>query len=169
MGHGLAKAVAAAAAVAAAVAVGWMLWPRPTAAPVSATTTRQYLDASACLLTGADGVTPGTPGAPVWRAMESASAATRVMASYLPAATPADAGPMLNTLVERQCGVIVVMDASLAQVAKTARANPARRFILVTGSAADGPAVVPSNAVVVQAADAARPIDQAVTALAGAA
>jgi hypothetical protein len=74
---------------------------------------------------------------------------------------------MLNTLVERQCGVIVVMGASRVQVAKTAQANPGRRFILVTSSAADGPAVVPSNAVVVQAADAARPIEQAVTALAG--
>ena len=136
----------AAVAVAAAVlfVVGWMLWPRPAAVP--APTTRQYLDTSACLLTGPDGVAPGTPGAPVWQAIESASLASRVMVSYLPVARPADASAMLNTLVERKCGVIVVMDASRVQVASTAtwtiltpgrrRRNPARRVSEISRDAA---------------------------------
>jgi hypothetical protein len=165
MGQGLVRAAAVAVAAAVLLVVGWMLWPRPAAVP--APTTRQYLDTSACLLTGPDGVTPGTPGARVWQTIESASLATRVMVSYLPVARPADASAMLNTLVERRCGVIVVMDASRVQVASTAKANPGHRFILITSSAVAGPAVVPSNAVVVPAADASRSIDQAVTALAG--
>ena len=89
------------------------------------------------------------------------------MVSYLPVARPADADAMLNTLVERRCGVIVVMGASLVQVATAAKANPGRQFILITSSTAAGPAAAPPNAVVVPAADASRRIDQAVTALAG--
>ena len=164
MGQGLVRAAAVAAAAAALVVVGWLLWPRPA---VPAPTTRQYLDTSACLLTGPDGVTPGTPGARVWQAIESASVASRVMVSYLPVARPADASAMLNTLVERKCGVIVVMDASRVQVASTAKANPGQRFILIASSTVAGPAVVPPNAVVVPAADASGYIDQAVMALAG--
>jgi hypothetical protein len=165
MGQGLVRAAAVAVAGAVLFVVGWMLWPRPAAVP--APTTRPYLDTSACLLTGPDGVTPGTPGAGVWHAIESASLASRVMVSYLPVARPADASAMLNTLVERRCGVIVVMDASRVQVASTAKANPGHQFILITSSIAAGPDVVPPNAVVVPAADASRRIDQAVAALAG--
>ena len=165
MGQGLVRTAAVAVAAAVLFVVGWMLWPRPAAVP--APTTRQYLDTSACLLTGPDGVAPGTPGAPVWQAIESASLASRVMVSYLPVARPADASAMLNTLVERKCGVIVVMDASRVQVASTATANPGHRFILIASSTVAGPAAVPPNAVVVPAADASGYIDQAVMALAG--
>jgi hypothetical protein len=165
MGHGLVKAAAVAVAAAVLFVVGWTLWPSP--ATVAAPTTRQYLDASACLLTGPDGVTPGTPGARVWQAIESASLASRVMVSYLPVARPADAGAMLNTLVQRRCGVIVVMGASRVEVASTAQADPGHRFILITSSAVAGPAVVPPNAIVVTAAAASRYIDQALSALAG--
>jgi len=48
-----------------------------------------------------------------------------------------------------------------------AAAGPGRRFILVTGSTAAGPAVVPANTVVVPAAGASGRIVQEVTALAG--
>jgi hypothetical protein len=165
MGHGLVRAAAVAVAAAVLFIVGLMLWPRPAA--VTAPSTRQYLDTSACLLTGADGVTPGTPGARVWQEIESASAASRVMVSYLPVAVPADASAMLNTLVERRCGVIIVMDASRIQVASAAKANPGHQFILITSSTSAGPAAVPPNAVVVPAAGASRYIDQAVSALSG--
>ena len=67
----------------------------------------------------------------------AASLASHVMVSYLPGTGPA------------------------------AKANPGRRFVLVTTSTAAGPAVVPANAVVVPAAEAAGRIDQEVTALAG--
>jgi hypothetical protein len=163
MGQGLVRAAVVAAAAAVLFVAAWVLWPRPgtVAAPA-----RQYLDASACLLTGAGGVAPGTAGGRAWRVMESASVASRVMVSYLPG-TGAAVPVLLNTLVEQRCGVIVVTGGSRAQVAGVARANPGDRFILVTGSAVAGPAVVPPNVVVVPAAAAARRIGQEVTALAG--
>jgi hypothetical protein len=160
-----------AAAIVAAAAVGvfvtaWVLWPRP-ASTVAAPQARQHVDASACLLTGSGGVAPGTPGARAWHAMQSASLASHVMVSYLPGTGPADVPALLNTLVERRCGVIVVTAASQVQVADAARANPGQRFVLVATAIAAGPAVVPPNAVVVPAAAASGRIDQEVSALAG--
>jgi hypothetical protein len=164
MRQGVVKAAIAAVAAVAVLITVWVLWPRPV--PVAVPRARQYLDVSACLLTGSSGVTPGTVGGQAWHALESASLASHVMVSYLPGTGPAGVPAMLNTLVERQCGVIVVTGASQIQVASVAKANPGRRFILVTSSTAAGPAAVPSNAVVVPAADAAGRIDQEVTALA---
>jgi hypothetical protein len=77
---------------------------------------RQYLDVSACLLTDPSGIAAGAAGAPVWSAMESASLATHVMVSYLPDTGPGDVGPMVNTLVERKCGVIITAVAPPAAV-----------------------------------------------------
>lgn len=165
MRHALVKAAVAATAAAAILVAAWVLWLRP--ATVAAPQARQYLDASACLLTGASGVTPGTPGARAWQAMESASLASHVMVTYLPSTGPADVPTLLNTLVERQCGVIVATGASRAQVASAAKANPGRRFILVTSSTAAGPAAVPPNTAVVPASGASGRIEQEVTALAG--
>lgn len=165
------KAAVVAAAVAAVVFTAtWVLWPRPATVTAPRTTqyqARQYQDASACLLTGPSGVSPRTPGAQAWRAMQSASLASHVMVSYLPGTGPADVPALLNTLVERKCGLIVVTGASRNQLASAARANPGRRFILVTGTTAAGPAAVPPNAVVVSSADASVRISQEVTALAG--
>jgi hypothetical protein len=159
------KAAIAAMAAVAVFITAWVLWLRPgTAATPRA---RQYLDVSACLLTGSSGVAPGTPGAQAWHAMQSASLASHVMVSYLPDAGPANVPALLNTLVERRCGVIVVTGASRTQVTSAAKANPGRRFILVTSSTAVGPAAVPPNTVVVPVADASGRIDQEVTALAG--
>ena len=159
------KAAVAATAAVSAFIIAWMLWPRPaTAAPPRA---RQYLDASACLLTGSSGVTPGTPGAQAWHAMQSASLASHVMVSYLPSTGPADVPALLNTLVERRCGVIVVTAAARIQVTGVAKANPGRRFIVVTSGAAAGSAAVPPNTVVVPVADASGRIDRELTALAG--
>ena len=101
--------------------------------------------------------------------MQSASLASHVMVSYLPGTGPAEVPALLNTLVERKCGVIVVTGASWNQVASAAQANPGHRFILVTSSAAAGPAAAPPNTVVVSAAVASVRISQEVTALAGAA
>jgi len=156
------KAAVTAGVAVAAFVIAWALWPSP--APPRA---RPYLDVSACLLTGASGITPGSTGAQAWHAMESASLTSHVMVSYLPATGPADVPVMLNTLVERRCGVIVVTDATRVQVAGAAKANPGRRFILVTTSTAAGPAPVPSNTAVVPAANASGRIDREVTALAG--
>jgi hypothetical protein len=170
MKQGWTTAVVAAAAAAAIFIAAWVLWPRPAGTATAAATApraRQYLDTSACLLTGSSGVSPGTPGAQAWHAMQSASLASHVMVSYLPSTGSADVPVLLNTLVNRKCGVIVVTGAYRNQVASAAQANPGRRFILVTASAAAGPAVVPANTVVVSAADASGRINQEVTALAG--
>jgi hypothetical protein len=155
--------VSAAAAVLAVVLAGWVLWPRPAAVPQA----RQYLDVTACLLTGPDGVGTGAPAAPAWTAMEKASLASHVMVSYLSATAPADVTVLLNTMVQRQCGVIVTDGASPAQVASAARANPRQRFVLVASSGAVS--AVPANAVVVSTAAAPARIDQALRALASAA
>jgi hypothetical protein len=137
------------------------------AATVAAPRARQYLDVSACLLTGSGGVAPGTPVAQVWRAMQSVSLASHVMVSYLPGTGPAGVPALLSTLVERRCSFIVVTGASRIQVTSAAKANPGRCFILVTSSTAAGPAAVPPNTVVVPAADASGRVDQEITALAG--
>ena len=139
----------------------WALRPRPPAAPHA----RQYLNVSACLLTDPKGVAPGTPAAPVWAAMQSASLATHVMVSYLPATGPADVKPMLNTLIQRQCGVIITTGPATAGVAETGKANPHQHFLLVTAPGSAAPAAAP-NTTVVSAAGAPGRIDQVIRALA---
>ena len=52
-----------------------------------------------CPLTDFRGIAPGTPGAPAWAAMQSASLATHVMVGYLPGTGPGNATLMINTLV----------------------------------------------------------------------
>ena len=129
----------------AAGAAAWALWPRPAVVPQA----RQYLDVSACLLTGPQGVVPGSPSAPVWTSMEAASQATHVMVSYLPDMGHGDVPVLLSSLVQRRCGVIVTSGATPAQVVVAARANPHQKFVLVTGSTAAG---VPGNTAVVSPA-----------------
>jgi basic membrane lipoprotein Med (substrate-binding protein (PBP1-ABC) superfamily) len=163
-------AVAAGVVVSAAAVAAWMLWPGPGpgSATAAAPPARQYLDVSACLLTGAGGVSPGTVGGQAWSAMESASLTSHVMVSHLPSAEPADVPVLLNTLIERECGVIVVTGASQNQVTSAARANPGHRFILVAGGTSAGSVAVLPNAVTVSAARAPGRINQEVLALAGA-
>lgn len=122
----------------------------------------QYLDVSACLLTGPQGVTPGSPAAPVWASLEAASQRSHVMVSYLPDIAPASPRVLLNSLVQRRCGVIITTGAPPALVVAAARANPSQRFVLV----ADSPATAaPANAVVVSSADAAARIGSVVRTL----
>jgi hypothetical protein len=147
--------VAAGAGIAA-----WLLWPRPAPVPQA----RQYLNVSACLLTDPRGVVPGTPAAPVWAAMESASLASHVMVSYLSDTGPADVTPMLSTLIQRQCGVIITTGTDASQVISAAKADPGQHFLLVTQ--AGGFTEAPSNATIVAPAAAADRIDHTIRALA---
>lgn len=155
---------AAIAVILAAGSAAWGLWPRPAAAPAA----RQYLSATACLLTGKAGIAPGTPAAREWASMEEASLATHVMVSYLSGTGPADVPIMLNTLIQRQCGVIITADAAPTQLLNAAQAHPEQHFLLVTALSADE-LHVPSNAVIVSAAGAPRQIDEAIHGLAAAA
>ena len=152
------------AAILAAGFAAWTLRPRPAAAPQA----RQYLNATACLLTGQAGIAAGTPAAREWASMQAASLATHVMVSYLPDTGPADVPVMLNTLIQRQCGVIITADAAPAQVLNAAQAHPHQHFLLVTALSADV-SRVPRNAVVVSPAGAPRQINQAIRALVAAA
>jgi len=151
---------AGACVVAAGAAVTWAFWPSN---PVTAPHARHYLNVTACLLTDSRGIAPGTPGAPAWAAMQNASLATHVMVSYLPDAGPGNATVMLNTLVQRHCGVIITTGTATRQVLAAARANPHQRFLLVAGHPA---AATTPNAAVVTAADAPQRIDQAIHTLA---
>lgn len=140
----------------------WAVWPRPgtTAAPQA----RQYLNATVCLLTDSRGIIPGAPGASAWAAMQRASLVTRVMVSYLPATGPADVSSMLNTLIQRHCGLIVATGTAPVQVIRAARANPGQHFLLVATEASGTAA--PSNTTVVSARNAPDRIDRAVRSLA---
>jgi len=158
VGAGVAVAMIVAALAA------WGLWPRPPAVPDSGGI--RYLNVSACLLTGPSGITPGTASAPVWDAMRAASQASHVMVSYLPDTGPADVTPMLNTLIERQCGVIVATSDATSAVAKAARANPHQSFLLVAAQGGHAAATATPNTVVIPAADASGRIGQALDALA---
>lgn len=153
--------LAGGAVVIAAVVTAWGVWPSPAPAPQA----RHYLDLSACLLTGPGGIASGTPAAPVWAAMQSASLATHVMVSYLSDTGPADVQPMLNTLIERQCGVIVATSDASAGVIAAGKANPRQQFLLVAAAGAASVAGTP-NTTVVSKADASGRIDQVIRTLA---
>ncbi len=154
-------AAGAATVLTVAGAAAWSWWPRPAAVAHA----RQYLNVSACLLTGPAGIAPGTPAAPVWAAMQSASLATHVMVSYLPDTGPADARPMLNTLIERRCGVIVATGTAASDVIAAGKANPGQHFLLVAAPGAAAAAGT-RNTDIVSAADAPGRIDHAIRTLA---
>jgi hypothetical protein len=116
--------LAAGACVAAAGAVAWALWPSN---PATAPQARHYLNVTACLLTDSRGIAPGTPGAPAWAAMQNASLATHVMVSYLPDSGPGNATVMLDTLVQRHCGVIITTGAAASQPDRGHRLRCLRR------------------------------------------
>jgi len=126
---------------------------------------RQYLNVTACLLTDSSGIAPGAPGATAWRAMQSASLATHVRVSYLPVIAPATPSVMLGTLMERNCGVIIITGAPAAVVVKAARSDRHQEFVVVAASGTADPQGV-RNLVVVSPGGAPAGIDQAVRALA---
>jgi hypothetical protein len=161
--------LAAGAAVVAAVVTAWLLWPRPA---VTVAQARSYLNVTACLLTGPGGIAPGTPGLPVWSAMQAASRPTHVMVSYLAVSRPADAPVMLSTLVQRQCGIIITAGIAPGPVLAAARISPRQRFLMVaataTSAAPPARAAPPANAAIVPPAAASGRIGQAIHALAAA-
>jgi hypothetical protein len=159
--------VAAAAVTVGLIAAltGSSLWPFRSGPPSAAPHARRYLDATACLLTNPGGIAPGTPGAPVWKAMQAASLSTHVMVTYLPDTGPADATVMLSTLMERQCGVIITTGTPAAKVIKAARTSRRQKFVLVAAPAPAIPTGLP-NTVIVSPAGAPARIDQAIRAVA---
>jgi hypothetical protein len=131
------------AAVAAASA--WML--RPDEVDPRA---RVYTDATACLLTPADGVN-GTAAAPVWAGMQQASQATDGKVQFLEVEGPqtgTQAGTFLATLVNGDCDlVLTVGPAPNAALTASARSYPKMSFVMIgTGKEADNVSVVPPGA-----------------------
>ncbi len=157
--------VAAALVVAAVASVLVLARPSASRRPAPGAQARVYLNATACLLTNPSGIAPGGPGAPVWGAMEKASLATHVMVSYLPASGPAEVPVLLNTLVERRCGVIIAAGPAPGRVAAAAKANPRQQFVVVVAPGTRAGELTP-NAQAVSAADAPARIGRVIRALA---
>lgn len=138
-----------------AVVVVVAVWPSsgPAGPYRPAPRARVYNAATICLLTGPLGVTGAA--APVWAGVEKASGATSDQAEFLAAVgsveTVGSVTPFVNTLVERQCTVIVAVGAVEVEAAGVAASgDAATRFLLVDG----GSAATASNVSVVSGASA---------------
>jgi basic membrane lipoprotein Med (substrate-binding protein (PBP1-ABC) superfamily) len=149
-------AVAALALILGAVAA-WAFWPDPRPRQ------REYLDATACLLTDEKGVT-GKDAAPIWSAMQDASVSSLVRVQYLPVNGPQtadNARAYVASLAGGKCGVVIAVGtAQVDAVTATAQTFPAARFVTVGGGTPS------ANVSVVEASDAATAIGQRVSALA---
>lgn len=137
------RATVAIVAVVCVLGVTAVWWAASRSSDASRQTrVRPYKDASACLLTGAAGVSDGT-GATAWQGLQDASAAMDVMVSYLAvlpapgAPGPGDAGAYLASLAQRHCAVVVAVGAAQsAAVAQYAGRFSRVRFVVLDGRAA---------------------------------
>jgi len=121
----------------------WALWPD------SEPRQRDYVDATACLLTDDQGIT-GPKARPVWTAMNAASAASLVRVQYLEVSGPqtaGNAGTYLASLANGRCGAVIAAgDAPVAAVAEAAKTFPGVRFVAVgAGTPSDNVQVVPDG------------------------
>lgn len=131
--------IGGAGALVAALLLGWLLWPsQPDPEPPRA---RQYLDFTACLLTGELGVADPSVE-PAWSGLQDASLLTRTKAQYLAIAGPqtVDNGlTHLNTLALTGCDLIFAAgDLPVATVDKGASQFPDKHFYPVGGGTAAG-------------------------------
>ncbi|WP_410814557.1 hypothetical protein [Micromonospora sp. 067-2] len=135
----------AAGLVAVAVLV-WALWPDGEPEPRQ----REYRAETACLLTGAKGVT-APEARPVWAGMQEASLTTRVKVQFLEVDGPQtgeNAETFLASLVQSRCGVILAVgEAPVQAVLPTAARYPSATFVAF-GATSPGP-----NVSVVEAAE----------------
>lgn len=95
----------AVAALVGAAGVTWLLWPDPSPPPPRA---REYLEFTACLLTGPRGL-QAPDAAPVWAGMQDASVATRAKVQYLSVTDPQtaeNASAFLAGLAEGRCNLV---------------------------------------------------------------
>ncbi|MEU4164182.1 hypothetical protein [Actinoplanes sp. NPDC026670] len=110
----------------------WALWPEPPRQ-------REYLDATACLLTDEQGVT-ADPAGPVWRAMQAASVKSLVRVQNLQVNGPQtadNAAAHLASMTGGGCGAILAVGpAQIEAVTKSAGEHREIRFLTVGGGAA---------------------------------
>ncbi|GAA3236357.1 BMP family ABC transporter substrate-binding protein [Streptomyces sp. XM83C] len=102
---------------------------------------RQYTEIDACLLTGEKGVQAGTPAATVWQGMQEASLDTRARVTFVPVMGPQtadNARPFLNSLVQRQCEIVLAVgDAQVEVVSADAGKHRDVRFVVVSDKVSD--------------------------------
>jgi hypothetical protein len=95
---------------------------------------RVYTSFDACLLTDADGVA-SAQAAPVWAGMQAASLQTSGKVSFLAVSGPdtaANAVPYVNTLVQRQCNLVLAVGSSqVAAARQQAAAFPKVQFVVI--------------------------------------
>ncbi|WP_405553258.1 BMP family ABC transporter substrate-binding protein [Streptomyces sp. NBC_01171] len=134
--------IAAGAVLVVAVAVGvWVQLAGRQDGPPD-TRARQYREFDACLLTGDKGIAEGTRAASAWEGMQRASSETRARINYVPvtgAQSVTNTRPFLNSLMQRQCGVLIAVGAPQSRVAQEAAAqHPEVWFVLVDGASTAG-------------------------------
>ncbi|MFD9303251.1 BMP family ABC transporter substrate-binding protein [Streptomyces sp. NPDC060048] len=103
---------------------------------------RQYKEFDACLLTDEKGIVTGAAAAPVWEGMQKASLETRARVTYVPVIgepSAATARPFFNSLMQRQCDVVLAVGAPQVEVTEAgAKEHPKARFVVVDGSRTAG-------------------------------
>jgi hypothetical protein len=121
--------IAALAVLAAAGVTAWALWPDPPRQ-------REYVDATACLLTDEKGVT-AEPAKTVWATMRQASAETLVRVQYLQVNGPQtaeNAAAHLAALTSGRCGLVTAVGGpQIEAVTGDGPQHPDVRFITVGG------------------------------------
>ncbi|GHF16509.1 hypothetical protein E5082_15085 [Streptomyces griseoluteus] len=108
----IAIAAGALALVAAVVVVCACLSGGDERPPVPDIRARHYTETGACLLTGKQGITAGTPAATVWQGMQDASLKTHARVSYQQVIGEQSAGnarPFLNSMLQGSCEVVVAV------------------------------------------------------------
>jgi basic membrane lipoprotein Med (substrate-binding protein (PBP1-ABC) superfamily) len=128
--------VVAGATVTALVAgvVTWALWPEQPRQ-------REYLNATACLLTGENGILD-EPAASTWAVLQEASVATLVQVQYLPVLGPQtteNATAYLASLTTGQCGVIIATGKPQTDAVTAGAATYTDRRFMTVGDGTPAP------------------------------
>jgi hypothetical protein len=134
----------AATAVVAALGIGlgvFLARPSHPARALPPTRARVYTTFDACLLTDAAGI-GSAQAAPVWSGMQAASVQTSGKVSFLSVYGPntaANAVPYVNTLVQRQCDLVLAVGPSqVAAAREQASAFPKVQFVVIDGGSSSG-------------------------------
>jgi hypothetical protein len=114
----------------------WVFWPDKSA-PESPRA-RPYLEYTACLLTGEQGITD-PEAAPVWAGLQDASTATQAKIQYLAVVGPQtieNAQTFLNGLTQANCSAIFgAGELATATIDTVASDHPEAQFLAVSADA----------------------------------